>query len=79
MSTRTKETAAEDGAKKLTLKLDQMANSWAKAKTRMIDHYRSFGFGPTRTANYESAINSATYRKPNVQKWRENWLAKMSE
>ena len=73
------ETAASKGADKLAKKLDQMANSWNSAKPRMIAHYESFGFGPTRTANYRNAINSATYRKPDIQKWRENWIAKMKE
>ena len=73
------ETAANKGVGKLTRKQQQMINSWNAARSRMIDHYRAFGFGPTRVANYQAGIQSASYPGSNPTKWRENWIAKMKE
>jgi len=73
------EALAAKGEAKLTRKQQQMVNSWNSARNRMIDHYRAFGAGPTRTANYTSGIQQANYPGSNPTKWRENWLAKMRE
>jgi len=73
------EALAAKGEAKLARKQQQMVNSWNSARNRMIDHYRAFGAGPTRTANYTSGIQQANYPGSNPTKWRENWLAKMRE
>jgi len=73
------ESAASKGEAKLTRKQQQMVNSWNAARDRMIAHYRAFGFGPTRTANYQAGIQSASYPGSNPTKWRENWVPKMRE
>jgi len=69
---------ANKGYQKLVRKAQQMANSWNAAKTRMIQHYSALPFGATRKANYQAAIQAATIRF-DPDKWRRNWVAKMSE
>jgi len=56
-----------------------MASSWSAAKARMKTNYSGAGFGPTRTANYGSGIDGATYVAPDPAKWARNWSAKMRE
>ena len=73
------EDMAAKGAEKLERRVDQMQRSWRAARPRMIEGFREVGFGPTRVANFETGINEATYRAPDPQKWRRNWLAKMRE
>jgi hypothetical protein len=71
--------AAAKGQAKLSRKAGQMANSYNAAKGRMEQGYAGAGFGPTRTANYRSGIDAATYRAPDPGKWARNWSAKMAE
>ncbi len=70
---------AAKGVAKLQRKASQMAASYNAAKSRMVAGYQAAGFGPTRTANYQSGIQAATYVAPDAQKWSRNWSAKMAE
>ncbi len=70
---------ATKGAAKLTRKAESMARSYEGAKARAVTNFSAVGFGPTRTANYQSGIAAATYRAPDPAKWRRNWAAKMAE
>jgi len=70
---------ASKGADKLRRKAGAMATSYAAAKGRAVTNYAAVGFGPTRTANYRSGVDAATYRAPDPDKWSRNWLAKMAE
>jgi len=70
---------AAKGQAKLARKATAMASSWAAAKARMKSGYGAAGFGPTRTANYGSGIDAATYKAPDPAKWARNWSAKMAE
>ena len=73
------EEMASKGAEKLTRKADIMKRNYDAAKSRLKAHYGAVCFGPTRTANYNSAIDAAAYRTPDVTKWRENWIAAMRQ
>lgn len=70
---------AARGQAKLARKAATMAASWAAARGRMTAGYQAVGFGPTRTGNYNSGIQAATYRAPDPGKWARNWSAKMAE
>ena len=70
---------ASKGADKLRRKAGSMATSYAASKSRAATNYSAAGFGPTRTANYRSGIDAATYRAPDPDKWSRNWSAKMAE
>ena len=70
---------ASKGADKLRRKAGSMATSYTAAKSRAKTNFAAVGFGPTRTANYGSGIDAATYRAPDPDKWSRNWLAKMAE
>jgi len=62
-----------------------MPDSYAAAEGRAKEGFRAAGFGPTRTANYESAWarmpeNYRAKVKPGIEdKWARNWIAKMRE
>jgi hypothetical protein len=71
--------AAAKGQAKLARKATQMANSYNAAKGRMVAGYQGAGFGPTRTANYQTGVQAATYKAPDATKWARNWSAKMAE
>ena len=70
---------AAKGADKLRRKAGSMATSYNAAKGRAVTNFSAVGFGPTRTANYRSGVDAATYRAPDPDKWSRNWLAKMAE
>lgn len=70
---------AAKGADKLRRKAGSMATSYAAAKGRAVTNYAAVGFGPTRTANYRSGVDAATYIAPDPDKWSRNWTAKMQE
>jgi ribose 5-phosphate isomerase RpiB len=71
--------AAAKGQAKLARKATQMAASYNAAKGRMVTGYQGAGFGPTRTANYQSGVQAANYHAPDANKWARNWSAKMAE
>lgn len=71
--------AAAKGQQKLQRKAGQMANGYNAAKGRMVAGFQAAGFGPTRTANYQSGVQAATYVPPDPNKWARNWSAKMAE
>lgn len=73
------EEMARKGQEKLSRKASSMATSYNASKQRAAANYAAAGFGPTRTANYSSGINAATYRAPDPNKWATNWAAKMRE
>lgn len=70
---------AAQGSKTLADKAGQMASSWSGAKSRMKTGFAAYGFGPTRTANYNSGIDRATYKAPDPSKWASRWSTKMGE
>jgi len=70
---------ASKGADKLRRKASTMATSYNAAKGRAVTNFSAVGFGPTRTANYGTGIDAATYRAPDPDKWSRNWSAKMAE
>jgi len=70
---------ASKGAAKLSRKASTMASSYNAAKGRAVTNFAAVGFGPTRTANYRSGVEAATYVAPDPAKWSRNWLAKMAE
>jgi len=70
---------ATKGSAALARKAGQMASSWSGAKSRMKSGYAAYGFGPTRTANFNAAIDNATYKAPDPAKWARNWSTKMAE
>ena len=70
---------ATKGAAKLTRKAESMARSYEGAKARAVTNFSAVGFGPTRTANYQSGIAADTYLAPDPTRWRRNWAAKMAE
>lgn len=67
------------GEAKLRRKAATMASSYDAAKGRAKTNYAAAGFGPTRTGNYNSGIDAATYIAPDPGKWGRNWAAKMAE
>jgi hypothetical protein len=75
---RSLEEMAAAGYEKLTRKASQISASWNAAKARMTAGYDATPFGPTRKANYRAAIQAASHRT-DPEKWRRNWVAKMSE
>jgi len=70
---------AAKGEAKLRRKAVTMASSYDAAKSRAKTNFAAVGFGPTRTSNYNSGIDAATYIAPDPGKWRRNWEAKMAE
>ena len=70
---------ASKGEAKLRRKATAMASSYEAAKGRAVTNFRAVGFGPTRSANYESGVRAATYIAPDPGKWSRNWQAKMAE
>jgi len=66
------------GQAKMTRKAAQMTSSYNAAKSRMKTGYGATPFGPTRKANYNSAIDAATHRV-DAEKWARNFGAKMRE
>ena len=70
---------ASKGEGKLRRKASAMAASYGAAKERAKTNYAAVGFGPTRTSNYNSGVDAATYRAPDPGKWSRNWQAKMRE
>ena len=73
------EEMAAKGSAKLSRKAAQMAAGYNAAKGRAVANFRAVGFGPTRSAAYESGVAAATYRAPDPAKWATNWAAKMRE
>ena len=73
------EQMASQGAAKLQRKAGSMAASYTASKARATTNYQAAGFGPTRTANYQSGIQAATWTAPDPAKWSRNWSAKMRE
>jgi len=69
---------AARGQQKLAAKAAQMAQAWAAARPRMVQHYGQVGFGPTRVQNYTARVQAATHRS-DPDKWARNWAAKMAE
>ncbi|MEM1944145.1 MAG: hypothetical protein QXX57_00180 [Nitrososphaerota archaeon] len=69
---------ATKGYTKATAKDANIRRSWEAAKTRMISGYDGTPFGPTRKSNYRAAVTAASHRT-DWDKWRRNWIAKMSE
>jgi len=78
MAPRTLEEMARVGYDKLVRKAAQITASWTAAKNRMISGYEALPFGPTRKSNFRAGIEGATHRI-DPEKWRRNWVAKMSE
>jgi len=70
---------AAKGEAKLRRKAATMATSYNAAKGRAVTNFSAVGFGPTRTANYRTGVEAATYVAPDPTKWSRNWLAKMAE
>ena len=70
---------ASKGAAKLARKASTMASSWEASKARAKSNFQNVGFGPNRTAAFSAGIDAATYRAPDPNKWKTNWLAKMRE
>jgi len=70
---------ASKGQGKLARKATSMASSYEASKSRAVTNFSAVGFGPTRTANYQSGVQAATYTAPDPAKWARNWLAKMQE
>ena len=70
---------AAKGEAKLRRKADAMARSYEGAKARAVTNFSAVGFGPTRTANYQSGLAAARYVAPDPGKWSRNWSAKMAE
>lgn len=75
---RSLEDMAARGYAKMTAKASQMKTSWEGAKSRMKSHYSAQPFGPTRIANFSAGIDRGVYRV-DAEKWKTNWIAKMSE
>ena len=59
--------AAAKGQAKLARKATQMAASYNAAKGRMVAGYQGAGFGPTRTANYQSGVPSRQLSCPGCE------------
>ena len=70
---------AAQGAAKLTAKAADMATSYNAAKPRMKAGYAETPFGPARKSAYNTGIDRAVYRAPDVATWQRNWAAKMAE
>ncbi len=69
---------ANRGASKLTAKTPTMKANYDQAKSRMKTNYGALPFGPNTKAAYNRGIDTATYRTPDVDKWKRNWLAAVS-
>jgi len=74
---RTLEEMATKGRTKLSAKLDLMAQNWEAAKSRMISHYEDLPFNARIKEAYRQGVQAASYRKPDPNKWAENWVAKV--
>lgn len=79
------EEMATKGKRKLARKIPTMAASYEASRSRAVENFRGVGFGPTRTAAYESAWSDMPehYRSSmtteKAEKWAKNWIAKMRE
>jgi hypothetical protein len=78
MAARTLEEMASKGYTKAKAKDENIKRSWEAAKERCITNYGKLPFGPTRKANHAAAVRAAKHRT-DWDKWRVNWIAKMSE
>ena len=78
MAALTLDQMAAEGKRKMDLKASSMTASWNAAKSRMKSGFADQPFGPTRKANFNTAVDNATHRVDN-DKWLKNWLAKMRE
>lgn len=72
------EDKADKGVRKLTDKKEYMIKHWDAAKERMKKNYEKVGFGPDTTAAYKKAIDDAKYAGSDPEKWKTNWIAKVS-
>ena len=61
------------------------AANWNNAKGRMVNNYAKGvsefiggAVSPAVTASYQAGISAAQYRGGDANKWRENYIAKMS-
>ena len=70
---------ASKGAAKLSARTATMASAYNAAKGRMVSNYNALPFGPSMKSKYAAGVQSATYRTPDVNKWQQNWIAKVSE
>jgi len=60
-------------------KIDIVAREgrWEAAKSRMIDHFKDLPFNDTIKRAYEERVRAAKWRKPDPEKARDNYEAKM--
>ena len=70
---------ASQGAAKLQAKSGTMAAAYNAAKSRMVSNFNALPFGPTMKSKYAAGVQNATYHTPDVSKWQNNWIAKVSE
>jgi hypothetical protein len=74
----TLEDMVSKGQRKLRAKADTMSANYDAAKPDMKASYGALPFGPITTAAYDSGIDAARYRLPDVDKWGRNWRRKVS-
>ena len=67
----------EKGRSKLSAKLDLMAQNWEAAKSRMQAHYGELPFNERIKEAYRRGVSAASYRKPDPNRWADNWRAKV--
>jgi hypothetical protein len=79
----TLEELARKGYDNYSRKRSAMTKSYSAARNRMAAGYDATPFGRTRKENYRGALDSMiahyTIEKLDVDKWKRNWMAKMSE
>lgn len=66
------------GQRKLQAAAATMSSNWNAAKSRMKTSYGEMPFGPNTKARYNSGVDAATHRAPDVAKWARNWEAAVS-
>jgi len=69
----TKAEMISKGQKALERALPRMKANYDDAKPSMKTSYGALPFGPRTKAAYNSGVDAATYRLPDVAKWGRNW------
>jgi hypothetical protein len=74
---------ARKGYDNYSRKRPAMVKSYSAARDRMAAGYDATPFGPTRKGNYRAALDSMiahyTVERLDADKWKRNWMKKMSE
>lgn len=66
---------AAKGRAKLERALPKMKKNYDASKSRAIKNYKALPFGPITKRAYESGMEDAVIKLPDLDKWETNWKA----